>query len=183
MTFYKTLWLVLVFCCVNSLHSQSLVVADAKTKKGIFGAEVESTNFFGITNRKGQVQFDLSKFGNKVYINHLSYEPKIINTAALPDTIFLKQKMNYLDGTTVNAPLRDRINVRDEPHQATEITKEDIENEKPATTADARPQPHAANSPAPEQKRKSPHPDASAANPHDHHPMQSGTSGSTSLAG
>lgn len=118
--------------------AQQITIVDSKTKKGISGVDVDATNFSGITNRKGQISIDNVGASDKVFFSHLSYYPQIILKSKLNqnDTIYLLEKTNVLPGTIVGAPLRDNINVDDEPHQAVEITKEDIDNEKPSSAAD-----------------------------------------------
>ena len=132
--------IVLFFLIFIGFHTgaQQIIFADVLTGAPIRGAEVESEGFGQMTNKDGMVDITKIPSNQKLFITHLSYEPKIVLKSTLNnnDTIFLKQTSNYLDSIIVTSPLRDKINVKDEPHQATEITKEDIDNEKPATSAD-----------------------------------------------
>lgn len=117
-------------------YSQQIIIVDAKTKKGISGVEVEANGFNQITNRKGIINISEIDKSDKIYINHIVYKSKIILISNIKDTIFLVEKTNVLPGAIVGAPLRDDLHVEEEPHQAIEITKEDVNNEPPATSAD-----------------------------------------------
>ena len=125
------------FLLVSTLgFAQQITIVDANTKKGIPGVEVEAENFDGFTNRKGQINLKDISSTEKVFINHIVYKSKIIVKSEIKDTIYLVEKTNVLPGAIVGAPLRDNLNVEEEPHQVIEITKEDVDNEKPATSAD-----------------------------------------------
>ena len=129
--------LLILFTLISACgYSQQIVIVDAKTKKGISGVEVEADGFNQITNRKGKINISEIKRTDKVYFNHIVYKSKILLKSNIKDTIFLVEKTNVLPGAIVGAPLRDDLHVEEEPHQAIEITKEDVDNEPPATSAD-----------------------------------------------
>jgi hemoglobin/transferrin/lactoferrin receptor protein len=131
--------LLLIISFLSSVgFAQQITIVDTKTRKGISGVDVDAKGFSGITNRKGHINISEIGVGDKIYINHLTYNPLIITKSDIDytDTIYLYLKLTVLPEAIVNGSLREKINVKDEPHQAIEITNEEVKNEKPGTAAD-----------------------------------------------
>ena len=129
----------LLFLSVN-LWGQNLQFFNQSSKETIEGVLVETnSSFYAISNKKGIVNIDKVKNNEKIFISHKSFELIIILKKDLPKDykIYLEQKDHYLPEVSVNTPpLRGYINVNDEPHQITVVSKNDILVNKPLSSAD-----------------------------------------------
>jgi len=122
------------------LWGQDLKFINQSTKTPVEGVLIETNSgFYKITNKKGIVNVDDIDSNEKIFISHKSFELIIILKKDLPKDYIIKleQKDHYLPEVNVNTPpLRGYINVNDEPHQITVVTKNDILLNKPTTSAD-----------------------------------------------
>lgn len=122
------------------LWGQDLKFINQSTKTPVEGVLVETNaGFYKISNKKGVVNIDDIDSNEKIFISHKSFELIIILKKDLPKDYIIKleQKDHYLPEVNVNTPpLRGYINVNDEPHQITVVTKNDVLLNKPTTSAD-----------------------------------------------
>lgn len=100
--------------------------------------KVEWGQFNKLSNYDGKINIESLPDSARLLCTHVKYNPLSITKGSIgPDGIILLTPMNtYLPAIDVTHPLRDEINVNDEPHQITIISREDIINEKPQNSAD-----------------------------------------------
>ena len=129
-----TISLCLPFCS----FAQNITFLNKANLKEIVGVDVTSGNFVEMTNRIGQVDISELPDSAKLLCIHIGYKPLNIYKYNIEKSgkIFLEAKNNYLPMIDIKHPLRDQIDVLDNPHQVTLISQEDIQNEKPQNSSD-----------------------------------------------
>ena len=83
MTHPKFIILFLLLCVGYNASAQQVVFADKVTKSAIRGVEVESEGFGQMTNKFGMIDISKIRSNQKLFITHLSYEPKIVLKSVL----------------------------------------------------------------------------------------------------
>ena len=132
--------LLFTISCFITLHAfaQDIIFKNKTTGEPIEGVKVESNEFVALSDKSGKVNISKLSTDAKLLCVHVKYDILTITKSNIgkQGIVQLTPKNNYLNPIDVTHPLRDNINVKDEPHQITIITREDITNEKPQSSAD-----------------------------------------------
>ncbi len=135
---FSKLLFTISFFSVYSLYAQEVTFIGKESKQPVEGVEVESGDFRTFSGKNGKIDISSLPDSAKLLCIHVNYDVLVITKSniAKDGKIALSPKDTYLPIIDILHPLRDKINVNDEPHQITIVTREDIINEKPQSSAD-----------------------------------------------
>lgn len=136
---YKWILSFILVCSALPLFSQTITVIDNLTAQPITNVAIYSVepSLSVITNPRGQANITVFKEADSIYIQHVSYEIKVLNFEQLSsESIILLTPVNFsLDEVVISANRWEQQN-KDIPHRIQKITQRDILFHNPQTAAD-----------------------------------------------